>query len=120
MTTGFLLAIALVILSFALKLFIDQQIDMPIFIKRFLELPVDFNFLGLAFIVAYITKDPTNTQNGLLYFVGLIVVSIFTIFLWRRSTHCFILTRTIWTWILGTINVLISFGIMYCTLTLLK
>lgn len=117
--TGYILSIILVGLSFLLKLFVDRKTDMPIFINCLLELPVDLNFLGLSFIIAYIIRDPKNSATGMLYFGSYLLISILTVFMWRRSCHCFSLNDNKWTAFLGVLNFIISVILMLTSLNLL-
>jgi hypothetical protein len=48
------LPIALVVIAFLLKLFMDRSVNAPLAVKSLYELPVDMLFLTLSFIVAFI------------------------------------------------------------------
>lgn len=117
--TGYILSILLLGLSFLLKLFVDRRTDIPIFINAILELPVDINFVGLSFTIAYIIKDINNVGNGLLTFFCYLLVSILTVFLWRKSGWCFETNKYWWTVFLAAINFLLSIILLLKSLELI-
>jgi hypothetical protein len=117
--TGYILSIILVVLSFLLKLFIDRKTNIPIFINSLLELPVDLNFLGLSFVIAFIIRDTKNAADGLIYFITYLAISVLTVYVWRRSCYCFGQNSTGWTIFLGIINFIVSVLLMLYALNLL-
>lgn len=118
-STGYILSILLLGLSFLLKLFVDRRTDIPIFINAILELPVDINFVGLSFTIAFIIKDTKNIESGLLTFFCYLLVSIITVFLWRKSGWCFEQNKIIWTILLALINLSLSTLLLFKSLELL-
>jgi hypothetical protein len=118
-SAGYLLSILLLGLSFLLKLFIDRRTDIPIFINAILELPVDINFVGLSFTIAFIIKDSKNIESGLITFCCYLLVSIITVFLWRKSGWCFEKNKIAWTIILALVNLFLSSILLLKSLELL-
>lgn len=80
-----ILPVALLFLSFLLKLMIDRSVKAPIAIKAICELPVDMIFLSISFLIAFIISGGENRNDGLLYWIIYLILSIGIVFLWRRS-----------------------------------
>ena len=80
-----ILPITLLFLSFLLKLLIDRSVDIPIAIKAICELPVDMIFLSISFLIAFVISNDENRNEGLLYWIIFLIISIGVVFLWRRS-----------------------------------
>lgn len=80
-----ILPIALLFLSFLLKLMVDRSVKTPIAIKAICELPVDMIFLSISFLIAFIISDDANRNDGLLYWIVYLIISIGVVFAWRRS-----------------------------------
>jgi len=80
-----ILPIALLFLSFLLKLMIDRSVKAPIAIKAICELPVDMIFLSISFLIAFIISGGENRNDGLVYWTIYLILSIGIVFLWRRS-----------------------------------
>lgn len=118
-STGYILSIFLLGLSFLLKLLIDRKTDIPIFINAILELPVDINFVGLSFTIAFIIKNSKNIEPGLIMFFGYLIFSIITVFLWRNSGRCFEKNKILWTILLALVNVSVSIILLLKSLELL-
>ena len=101
------LPLALLFLAFLLKLLIDRSADRPMLGAAILELPVDIIFLSISLIVAFTISNPSNIKEGLFSFVVYIIISIFVVFLWRRSVSAFESNQYILCPILAGINYLI-------------
>jgi hypothetical protein len=79
-----ILPIALLFLSFLLKLMVDRSVEKPTAIKAFCELPVDMIFLSISFLIAYILADDKKQTQGLLIWIIYLILAIGIVFVWRR------------------------------------
>lgn len=80
---------ALVVIAFALRLVVDQRMELPDFIERVLEMPIELVFLAGSFVVAFTLENLANRDLGLLAFVLGFVVVIFIVWLSKRSVCAF-------------------------------
>lgn len=111
------LPIALIIIAFILKLFMDRSVDAPLAVKSLYELPVDILFLSLSFIVAFIIFSPTNINNGLTHLFAFFIVILISVVGWRRSIKLFEKNRKKFSAILFVINFAAS---SYCLSVAIK
>lgn len=79
------LPIALLILSFVVKMSIEREVDLPKTLQSFIELPSDIMFLSASLIIAFILSKSTKIDNGLLWFIGCLTLSIIVVLLWRKA-----------------------------------
>ena len=99
------LPIAVLFLSFLLKLCIDRSIEVPLFVRSIYELPVDIIFLTISFLVAYTISSNNNLKNnGLYYCFIFLIVSIVNVIIWRRAVKLFEVNRILWSILLTGIN----------------
>ncbi|EIP3949448.1 hypothetical protein LSB85_001216 [Salmonella enterica] len=80
-----ILPVALLVLSFVVKMSIEREVDLPKALQSFLELPTDVMFLSSSLVIAHILINSSDIGNGLLWFVGCIVLSIIVVVLWRKA-----------------------------------
>jgi hypothetical protein len=82
-----ILPIAILVLAFLLKLFIDREVKVPILIRAIYELPINIVFLALSFLIGYtITSTDIIIKNEcLLFSIVITMLAIFNVVLWRRS-----------------------------------
>lgn len=80
-----ILPVALLILSFMVKMSIEREVDLPKALQSVIELPTDIMFLSSSLVIAYILANSTEVGNGLLWFIGCIVTSIVVVLLWRKA-----------------------------------
>lgn len=80
-----ILPVALLVLSFVVKMSIEREVDLPKALQSFLELPTDIMFLSSSLVIAYILVNSSEVGNGLLWFVGCVVLSIVIVLLWRKA-----------------------------------
>ena len=80
-----ILPVALLILPFIVKMSIEREVDLPKALQSFIELPTDIMFLSSSLVIAYILVNATNVGNGLVWFVGSLVMSIVVVLLWRKA-----------------------------------
>lgn len=64
---------------------IDRSVEAPVAIKAICELPVDMIFLSISFLIAFIISNDENRNDGLLYWIVYLIISIGVVFVWRRS-----------------------------------
>lgn len=102
------LPIALVIMAFLLKLFMDRSATVPLIIHSTYEIPVDVIFLTLSFTTAYTISMPANIGEGMCNLFVFLIVSLINIVLWRRSIHLFEQDHKYWSAFLFVINASIS------------
>ncbi|HXT82737.1 MAG TPA: hypothetical protein VN704_00055 [Verrucomicrobiae bacterium] len=131
----FIIACAVLIISFFSKLGIGKDYDKIDWIKAFIELPVNLFFLSLSLLCAYtITSNDATKNLGLVYTIIYFLISFVVILIWRfiekksvveidnviqkvngkekRNWH--------WTWIcFWGINYLISASTLYASASLL-
>jgi hypothetical protein len=106
------LPIAVLLLSFLLKLCIDRSVEIPLFVRSIYELPVDIIFLTISFLVAYtISTNDELKNNGLYYCFIFLIVSIVNVIIWRRAVKLFELEKLSWSIILTSINFAVT---IYC------
>ena len=108
-----ILPIALLILTYTLRLFIDKSVDGLEFLKSLCEFSVDIIFLSLSFLIAFTISHKGREIEGLLYFIVYLVIAIVVIFLRRRSIKLLEGGRWIWIFILLlnlTLSVTAIFG----------
>ena len=106
------LPIAVLLLSFLLKLCIDRTVEIPLFVRSIYELPVDIIFLTISFLVAYtISSNDELKNNGLFYCFIFLIVSIVNVIIWRRSVKLFELDKIFWPILLTSANFA---GTIYC------
>lgn len=114
-----ILPVALLLLSFLLKLLIDRSIDLPIAVRAICELPVDMIFLSISFLVALLISHNIDKAIGLLYLIVYLIISIVIIVLWRRTTLIYDGGRSNY-WILTLmINIFITVCCLLYSITLL-
>lgn len=80
-----ILPVALLLLSFIVKMSIEREVDLPKTLQSIIELPTDIMFLSSSLVIAFILSNPSKTDDGLLWFVGCVVLSIFVVLLWRKA-----------------------------------
>ncbi|NVO11589.1 MAG: hypothetical protein HXX16_16625 [Bacteroidales bacterium] len=99
------LPIAVLLLSFLLKLCIDRAVEIPLFVRSIYELPVDIIFLTISFLVAFtISTTEAGKNNGLFYCFIFLIVSIINVIIWRRAVKLFELNKIFWSIALTAIN----------------
>jgi hypothetical protein len=106
------LPIAVLLLSFLLKLSIDRTVEIPLFVRSIYELPVDIIFLTISFLVAYtISTSNSLKNNGLFYCFIFLIVSVLNVIIWRRAVKLFEQSKYFWSIVLTAINFSIT---IYC------
>lgn len=106
------LPIAVLLLSFLLKLFIDRTVEIPLFIRSIYELPVDIMFLTISFLVAYtISATEVQKNSGLFFCFIFLIVSIANVIIWRRAVKLFEIEKYFWSISLTVVNFA---GTIYC------
>lgn len=106
-----LLPIALVVIAFILKVFMDRSATAPLLIRSLYELPVDILFLSLSFSTAAIITTQSLAGKGLLYLFLLFIATLVVVVAWRRSILLFENDRKGWSAILFVVN---AAGSGYC------
>lgn len=108
-----ILPIALVVMAFLLKLFMDQSATVPLFIRSLFELPVSVIFLALSFATAYTITSPNNISSGMCHLYIFLVLTLICVVLWRRCTILFERNSHFWASVLFIINGTISGFVLY-------
>lgn len=85
-----ILPILLIIITYSLKLFIDQVVDIPAAIKSVCELPIDIVFLSISLLIAITISNADNRNVGLVCMLANFIVAILIVFLAKRSASDFI------------------------------
>ncbi|WP_323813812.1 hypothetical protein [Cellvibrio sp. NN19] len=80
-----ILPIALLVLAFTVKMSIEREVDLPKALQSVIELPADMMFLSSSLVIAHILANAPNTGEGLLWFIGCVVLSIVVVLLWRKA-----------------------------------
>ena len=104
----FLLPILLLGLQFSLKFFIDRRVSAYIFLSSLLEIPISILFLSLSLLAGYIIAGNGDLQTAFVLFVSILVMLIFCIFFWRRSTDHLDKKNFGYTTCLGITNLVLS------------
>ena len=89
------LPLAILVLSFLMKLFVDRAPNLPVAVQTLYELPIDMVFLALTFAAAFVISKPNEAGRGMMHFVGYSVAAVCAIVLTRRSIS--FLDRNRWT-----------------------
>lgn len=100
----FILSIALLILIFLLKLFVNRKVNFSDFILALNELPVDIFFLALTFCIFYVTTEPTC---GIIQCVLVLILTIISVFVYRFCEEKLI-NNSLWWIILLFLNLSLS------------
>lgn len=111
------LPIALIVIAFLLKLFMDRSVNAPLAVKSLYELPVDILFLALSFIVAFTITASKNINDGLAHFFVFFIVILFSVVGWRRSIKLF---ESGWKKISASIFVINFAAASYCLILSIK
>ncbi len=114
-----ILPIALVVMAFLLKLFMDRSATVPLIIRSLYEVPVDIAFLSLSFTSAYIIASSTNVHTGMCHLFIYFIVTLVVVVLWRRSIMLFDRKYRAWSAVLFVFNGSISGYILYNTINLI-
>ncbi|MCL1047290.1 hypothetical protein L2737_18480 [Shewanella electrodiphila] len=112
-----ILPVALLILSFMVKMSIEREVDLPKALQSLIELPSDIMFLSSSLVIAYILGNTSEIDDGLLWFVGCVVLSIIVVLLWRKSESQ--LSKKSWhaLWI-STISYLIAIPVLVLSISI--
>ena len=111
------LPIALILIAFLLKLFMDRVVNAPLAIKSIYELPVDILFLSSSFTVAYTLTSSTNIKNGLAHFFVFLIVILLSVVAWRRSIKFFEEKKRVFSVLIFVINIAAS---SFCLIIAIK
>ncbi len=106
-----LLPIALVVIAFILKVFMDRSATAPLIVRSLYELPVDILFLSLSFATASIIASQNLAGDGLLYLFLLFIATLVVVVAWRRSISLFESEYKKWS---ATVFVVNAIGSGYC------
>lgn len=98
----------LLILSFGVKLTIERSLDTPKAVQGFIELPADMMFLATGLLTAYMIGNPEKSKETLVLFLGSVVLTIFVVFIWRK-TELLVAKKSRWFILLTVTNYLVSF-----------
>lgn len=114
------LPVALLVLSFIVKMSIEREVDLPKALQSFIELPTEIMFLSSSLVIAFILSHSTyksEVDDGLLYFVGCLILSIVVVLLWRKAE--FQLSKKSWKafWI-SALSYFIAIPILVLTISL--
>lgn len=101
---GVVLPIALVLMAFILKLFMDRSATAPLIIRSLYELPVDVMFLALSFTTAFTIADAMHMGTGMFHLYVFFIVALVAVVLWRRSILLFESDHRFWSAILFVVN----------------
>lgn len=107
----------LLLTKFFVKLVIDKTATLPEFISATLALPVDIVFLAASLFAGYAIAAPS--KDGTTMFAGCLFLSLFIVFLWRRSESQFMKDRYWRVVCLGTLNIALSASMLIVALNLL-
>ena len=113
------LPIALVIMAFLLKLFMDQSATIPLFIRSLYEVPVNVVFLALSFTTAFTISAVQNTSSGMFHIYFLFIVALINVVCWRRSVTLFESSHHFWSAVVFVINGVLSGYSLYRAIELL-
>jgi hypothetical protein len=114
-----LLPVAIILLKFVFKLFIDRQVDWPEIIMGLLAVPFDIAFLVSTFLTALIVLDTGHIDEGLGFLVISFVIAVFAVVLWRRSERSFERDKLGLTWALASSNFLVTGTAAYFAIRML-
>lgn len=114
-----ILPIALVVMAFLLKLFMDQCATIPLVIRSLYEVPVTVVFLALSFTTAFTIAVPKNTATGLIHLFCFFIMALIIVVLWRRSMMLFEAEQGFWSAVLFVLNGTLSGLVLFESITLI-
>ena len=114
-----LLPVILLGLQFSFKYFIDRRATAFNFVISILELPLSISFLALSFFSALIIAAKGQILEGLIFLLITIIFSVVCVFLWRRSVENFEKENFKKAFILGTLNIILSIPLLFCSIIFL-
>jgi hypothetical protein len=113
------LPFALILITYGLKLFIDQQVDKRIAIKSACELPIDIIFLSISLLIAVIVSNTSNRSEGLLSMLMNFALAIFIVFLSKKSASIYHNgSSKIWGWLFA-LNMFLSILSLFISINML-
>ena len=107
------LPIAILILSFLLKLAIDQTIDGTALITSLYELPVDIIFLALSFLAGDAIATKGTKDDELSYCICITIIAIINVIVWRKALKLFFKGYFFWSVVCTAINYFGTIIILY-------
>lgn len=111
----YILPLVLIVLTFILKLVVDETTSAPRLVQSLYELPVNMIFLSLSFFVSRMIS--TYSFEPELYFVfGSLAVGTIIIMLWKRSIRRYDKKYFISSAILAIVNFSISAVILFLSI----
>ena len=87
------LPVALLLLVFLLRLFVDRSVSVPDLIVSLLEFPTSIIFLGLSFVLAFTISSKENLGMAIVTVIIYLIVALLVIFLGRRAVRYFEVNR---------------------------
>lgn len=106
-----ILPVALLVLSFFVKMSIEREVDLPKALQSFIELPTDIMFLSSSLVIAYILANSADIGNGLLWFVGCVVLSILVVILWRKA-EIQLAKKSWWAFVISIVSYLVAIPVL--------
>jgi hypothetical protein len=113
----YILPIAILILAFILKLFIDRSVEATVFIQALYELPVDIVFLALSFLAAHTISITENQEKALLFCFVLTIIATLNVIVLRRALKLLDKKSIKWSIALTALNYFSTIFILYEVIT---
>ena len=113
------LPIALLVLVFLLRLFVDRRVSVPDLIISLLEFPTNIVFLGLSFVLAFTISSKEDLAMAVLTLVIYVVVALLVVFLGRRAVRYFEVNRPFLMGLLGFISYIMCVPALFYSIRIL-
>lgn len=114
-----LLPVLLLMLQFSLKFFIDRKVNAFNFVLSILEFPLSTIFLSLSFFAAFLMTNKSRLEEGFALFLITVIITVFSVFFWRRAVNHFENEKFLYAFLLGLLNFSISIPLLLYSINIL-
>lgn len=107
-----MLPLILLGLQFSMKYFIDRRATFFNFATSILEIPISVLFVSISLLSGYIIAQLYDIQMAFIYVLGILVITSFCIFFWKRSVEHFERKNFGYSSMLAVLNFIISLPVL--------
>ena len=107
--TKIIVPLLILVLQVIMKLVIGRRIEGKNYLELIYELPTNFIFLSISFSLIYIFLLETISQESIVIFVVLIIISMVIVYIFRECKHLADSTKTTLKTVILIILILINF-----------
>lgn len=91
-------------LTTGMKIYVGKDLHEISYAETFLQVPVDILFISVALTITYLTKSSEHTLPGVIILLAHLMISFFSVVVWRYSAKNLIKENLIYSGILGFLN----------------